>query len=206
MESLVMFIAQPQSMNSSSWVSRVTYIKYGFYLGLLIFLFSSTQAAAQDESTKTPLPPMITYKHNGYSFGVPQGWRVETTQHDAVKSILIDENLADGNLSATLVRLKVHASRISPQDLVRQFIHIQGYENLRLLNEVPEAGGYLMLGEWTNKSNGTGKGLYFAYREDDNHLVLIGFSAPRERFKALGGSALPITVFKNPWIKLDKAS
>lgn len=200
-----MFIAQPQSISHFFWASMGTYIKYGVCLSLLLFSFLGTQAAAEDESNNVSLPPIITYKHNGYSFGVPQGWRVETTHRDNLKGILIAENLADVNLSATLVRLEV-VSSMSPQDLVRQFIHIQEYENVRVLSEIPKTEGYLMLGEWTDKSKRASKGLYFAYREDDNHLVLIGFSAPRERFKALGGSTLPITVFRNPWIKLDTAS
>jgi hypothetical protein len=204
MELFFMFITQP--MIGFPWISVVAYLKYGFCLSLLLLLFSITQAAAQGESTKISLPRMITYTHNDYSFGVPQDWSVKTTNRDALKTIVIMENPANVNRSPTLLRLEMSSSSTSPQDLVRRFIGGQGFENLTVINEVPQPDGYLVLVEWTDKNKRTGKGLFFAYKEGDSDLVLIGFSAPRERFESLGGSALPITVFSNPWIKLEKAS
>jgi hypothetical protein len=123
-----------------------------------------------------------------------------------LKTILIKENSANVNHSASLLRLEISSKGTYPEDLVKKFTLDQEYENLRVLNEVPQTEGYLLLVEWINKYKYTSKGLYFAYQESDNDLVLIGFSAPRERFEALGGSALPITVFSNPWIKLENVS
>lgn len=191
-----------QGNKPMGYLSRILtarFIGSAFRIGfMLCLLLTSVQACSRDQSNNAYFPSLVTYNFKDLNFRFPEGWTAKVeADNKNIQVLVVKENLEETGITSELVFFRYPSRKgMAPQNRVKKMISLSSFVNFNIEKEqLRSTHYYTLLFTYTSKKN-QGRGIFYSYFDDQGGLVVLYFTAPRDRFESLGGAALPLVAFE----------